>query len=426
MTAVDVRRPAGLPLASAGRAVLWFVVFLGGFVFYEPAPYELFLALILPFWLIANPRLPRTIAPLLILMIAFMTGGLLAALQAKSIGDQPIYYAVTGFLALSSCFYAAVLGANPRLFDTVVNAWIVAALATVALGVLGYFGLTGELFTKFGRAAGGFQDPNVFGPFLIFPFVLLVRRALTGSLLGALVSGVVALAIFAGIFLSFSRGAWGAAVLATMLMVALLFATERNALVRARYVALVAGGLVAVVALLVVALSIPAIGDLFQERAQIVQDYDGGHLGRFDRHIIGFNLMLEHPLGIGAHTFGYTFGEDEHDIWLKTLTTYGWLGFAAFLTLVVWTLVAAFPLLFRTGPLQGVTQVAYVVFVGHILLATVIDIDHWRHFFLLFGMLWGAVAAERNAVQAKRAELHLGNGQRVAAAATIARPAAAL
>jgi hypothetical protein len=426
MTADVVRRPAGLPLAAAGRAVLWFVVFLGGFVFYEPAPYELFLALILPFWLLANPRLPRPIAPLLILMVIFMTGGLIAALQAKSFGGQPIYYAVTGFLALSSCFYAAVLGTNPRLFDTVVNAWIVAALATVALGVIGYFGLTGELFTKFGRAAGGFQDPNVFGPFLIFPFVFLVRRALTSSLFGALVNGVVAISIFAGIFLSFSRGAWGATVLATLLMVTLLFATERRALIRARYIGLVSGGAIAVAALLVVALSIPAIGDLFQERAQIVQDYDGGHLGRFDRHIIGFNLMLEHPLGIGAHSFGYTFGEDEHDIWLKTLTTYGWLGFAAFLTLVVWTLVAAFPLLFRTGPLQGVTQVAYVVFVGHILLATVIDIDHWRHVFLLFGMLWGAVAVDRGVVQASRAALQLRNGRPVAATATIARPAAAL
>ena len=64
-----------------------------------------------------------------------------------------------------------------------------------------------------------------------------------------------------------------------------------------------------------------------------MQNYDAGHLGRFQRHAIGFNMMLDHPLGIGAMEFGRTFGEDEHDIWLKTLTTYGWLGFAAFLTL---------------------------------------------------------------------------------------------
>ena len=80
------------------------------------------------------------------------------------------------------------------------------------------------------------------------------------------------------------------------------------------------------------------MSDLFEDRAQLEQSYDAGRLGRFERHAIGFNMMLDHPLGIGAIEFGRTFGEDEHDIWLKTLTTYGWLGFAAFLTLVIWTL----------------------------------------------------------------------------------------
>ena len=54
-------------------------------------------------------------------------------------------------------------------------------------------------------------------------------------------------------------------------------------------------------------------------------------------------MMLERPLGIGAMEFGKTYGEDEHDIWLKSLTTYGWLGFAAYVSLVLWTLIAALP-----------------------------------------------------------------------------------
>ena len=57
---------------------------------------------------------------------------------------------------------------------------------------------------------------------------------------------------------------------------------------------------------------------------------------------------------------------------------------------MLWTLAAAFPLVFRSGPLQSITQIAYIVFLGHILMATVIDIDHWRHVYLLFGILWGA------------------------------------
>lgn len=392
-------RPAGLPAAAFARGMLWFAVFLGGFVFYEPAPYELFLALVIPVWLLSNPPLPRAIAPLFALMMAFVAGGLIAATQAKHMSTQPMYYAVTTFLALSSCFYAAVLGANPRLYRIVVDAWIVAAVITVGLGILGYVGATGELFTKYGRAAGGFQDPNVFGPFLVFPFIVLVRRAITGSLNNALLSGAIALLLLIGVFLSFSRAAWGLAAGVAVLIGVLVFATERSATRRARYLGAGAAGLLAVVVLLSAALSIPAVRNLFKERAQIVQDYDAGHLGRFERHAIGFNLMLDHPLGIGSMEFGLTYGEDEHDIWLKSLTTYGWLGFAAYLGLVVSTLIAAFPLLFRTGPLQPVVQSAYLVFVGHIFVATVIDIDHWRHVYLLFGMLWGAVAADRRGRQ---------------------------
>jgi hypothetical protein len=399
-----IRRPAGLPADALGRAVLWVAVFLGGFVFREPAPYELFLAAIIPLWLLSNPPLPRALAPLLVLMTAFITGGLIAATQAKDLDTQVIYYCVTGFLALSSCFYAATLGVFPRLFKVVVNAWIAAALFTVVLGIAGYFGLTGELFTRFQRASGGFEDPNVFGPFLVFPFVVLLRRALTAPLGAAAANGLLALFILAGIFLSFSRGAWGLVALCALLLWGLLFAMERELPARMRHLLLAAAGAVAIAVLIAAALSIPAISDLFQERAHIVQDYDAGRLGRFQRHLIGFQMMLEHPLGIGALEFGTILGEDEHNIWLKTLTTYGWLGFAAFAALIAWTLAGALPLVFRSTPLQPVTQCAYIVFVGHLALAMVIDIDHWRHVYLLIGLLWGAIAADRIAFQARLAQ----------------------
>ncbi len=180
---------------------------------------------------------------------------------------------------------------------------------------------------------------------------------------------------------------------------------ERSLKARMRFIALGAVGLVMIGVLIGAALSVPAVSALFDDRAHIEQNYDSGHLGRFQRHAIGFNMMLDHPLGIGALEFGRQFREDEHDIWLKTLTTYGWLGFASYLTLVLWTLAAAFPLVFRTGPLQPVIQIAYIVFFGHILMATVIDIDHWRHVYLLLGILWGAIAADKAATQKRLSAL---------------------
>jgi hypothetical protein len=392
---VAAARPTGLPTRKASTAILWLAVFLGGFVLYEPAPYELFLALAIPVWLCAGLTIPRGVSPLVVLLILFLAGGVLAATQAKDFSTQPIYYAVTAFLAFSSFFYASLIAEDRTRLHTIEAAWIAAALCTVVLGVLGYFGLTGGLFTIFDRATGGFQDPNVFGPFLILPFVVLVRRALTQPLPGALRSGVLALVVFIGIFLSFSRAAWGLTFIAVTLTGLLLFVTERSAKARARFLAFGGAGIITIVLIVAVALSLPTVSDLFQDRVQIVHDYDAQHLGRFQRYAIGFNAMLDHPLGIGAIEFGRHYGEDEHDIWLKTLTTYGWLGFVAFATLVGWTMVAAFPLVFRSGPLQPIIQITYIVFLGHILIATVIDVDHWRHLYLLVGILWGGIAVDR-------------------------------
>ncbi len=66
-----------------------------------------------------------------------------------------------------------------------------------------------EMFTKFERAAGAFQDPNVFGPFLALPGIYLLYLVLTGNPAKMMLYAVPLLIVVAGIFLSFSRGAWG-------------------------------------------------------------------------------------------------------------------------------------------------------------------------------------------------------------------------
>ena len=62
---------------------------------------------------------------------------------------------------------------------------------------------------------------------------------------------------------------------------------------------------------------------------------------------------------------------------------------------VLWTLAAGFRILFRDRPWQPYLLCAYVVFVAHLGLGTIIDIDHWRHVYMLLGLIWGAVALEQ-------------------------------
>ena len=80
-------RPTGLPTRLLATALLWFAVFLGGFVLFEPAPYELFLALLIPAWMLSGLRIARAVGPLIVMMVLFLVGGLLAATQAKEFSN---------------------------------------------------------------------------------------------------------------------------------------------------------------------------------------------------------------------------------------------------------------------------------------------------------------------------------------------------
>src|SRR5690606_36616050 len=110
------------------------------------------------------------------------------------------------------------------------------------------------------------------------------------------------------------------------------------------------------------------------------QDYDGARLGRFERHKIGFQLVMERPLGLGPMELGRLYGEDEHNIWLKSLTTYGWLGFVSYVVLISSTLALGFRYLLRERPWQPYLMIGWVLILGHCLIGNVIDTDPWRHF----------------------------------------------
>ena len=118
------------------------------------------------------------------------------------------------------------------------------------------------------------------------------------------------------------------------------------------------------------------------------------------------SARLEKPLGIGPFEFGNLFGEDEHNMWLKGFTVYGWLGGFAYITLVVWTLIVSVAAPVQAAAMAAVRGSAPTPSIlGHLLIHNVIDNDHWRHLFLIYGVLWGVYATER--LQQRRERLAL-------------------
>ncbi len=373
-----------------------FGVFLSGFVIDEPAPYELYMAGLIGVWALFGLRLSRAVAALLAILVVFNLGGLISMGQMADLKTAPMYIAVSLFLAITSVFFAAVIDNDEHILAVIFKAYILAAICTSLLGILGYFDAFpgAELFTRYGRAMGAFQDPNVFGPFLMLPLAWLVHGVLVGDLRALPIRLVPILILTLGIFLSFSRAAWGMALLIIAGLAVLLFIRNPNRLFRLRIMLLAGLAVVVVLLAVIVALQIPSVAELFTARAQLVQDYDDAQFGRFARHWYGMLLSIDHPLGIGPLEFGPIYGEDTHNIWLKAALDYGWLGFVSYLILTMLTLGLGLRILFRERPWQPFLLCAYIVYVAHVAIGNVIDTDHWRHFYLLIGIIWGCAALE--------------------------------
>ncbi|WP_315919756.1 O-antigen ligase family protein [Mesorhizobium sp. SP-1A] len=389
-------------LIASGAIVLG--ILMSGFVQREPTPYDIYMVGLISVWALFGLRISRCVAPLLVLLVLFNIGGLIAMTQMADLMDTPFYLAVSFFLALTAVFYAAVTEARPQFYRLILNAYVVSAVVTSLFGIAGYFNLFpgAEVFTRYGRAAGVFKDPNVFGPFLVLPGIYLLHRLMTGPALRMPLVAVPLLAIMAGIFLSFSRGAWGLFGASAILLTGTLFLQSLSGKFRLRIVLMTIVAVTLLLLAFIAILQIPGVEDMLTNRAKLAQDYDSARLGRFARYAIGFQLALEKPLGIGPLVFGQIYGEDTHDIWLKALMDYGWLGFVSYLTLTLWTLAAGFRLLLRDRPWQPYILCAYVVYVGHIGLGTFIDIDHWRHVYLLLGLIWGGIALEHRYQRERR------------------------
>lgn len=378
-------------------------VFLLSFVMSEPAPYELYMLGLMALALLFGLRLTRSSTALLVIFSIFNLGGMISVMQIPDVKDAPLYIAVSLFLALTSVFFAAFIEADYRRLRVIFTAYLLTASITAMLGIAGYFGLIpgADLYIRYGRAKGAFKDPNVFGPFLVLPFTWCFYRCVMGRPRDIFIYLPLCCLLIPAILVSFSRAAWIMASIAVVFVFTIVFLmTQSN---RARFY-LVLVGLSTVISALVsilLLLQIPDVQSFFLERMQL-QEYDSDRHGRFARHWDGMVYAMEHPLGIGPLQFAPRFGEDTHNIWLKAVLDYGWIGFCAFVTLTALTLGLGFKLLLRQRPWQPFLLCAYATYIGHVIIGNVIDTDHWRHFYLLFGIIWGCIGLEYKYSQSRR------------------------
>ena len=377
---------------------LWLVAAISGFVLIEPAPYEFMIILTALIFVATGMRVRAGHVPLMLMLIFYNVGFATSLVPVIELPDTAKWTAVSCFLSLTTLFFAIVLAEDTeRRTQVYMQGYILAAVMTSIIGVAAYFRVlpNSEMFIRALRAASTFKDPNVFAPFLILPGLIVMQRIMFGNLRAVLFNGIIMLIIAAGLFFAFSRGAWGHFGASFLMMVFFIFVTTRSISDRLRIVVFTILGAVAVAALIVALLSIGNVDALFKERASLVQNYDAGHLGRFGRHILGALLALDHPLGVGPLQFAKYFPEDPHNSFLDAFSAGGWLGGFAFIALVFVTVAIGLRHVFVRTPWQKTYIAAYATFLGEVGESYIIDVQHWRHYYLIMGMVWGLLVAGR-------------------------------
>jgi O-Antigen ligase len=415
--AKPVRRPAAQAVAirPAGAAapvstvrerllliVLYISVLASSVAFIEPSPHDYMMGVLAFACLVAGVRFERRIAPLFIMLLIFNAGGLICLLNVPG-QEKTIQFAATSlYLALAAVLYGCLFAENTMArLDTMRSAYILTAIFTTLLGLAAYYHLVPDhgTLTWADRVRSTFKDPNVFGPFLVLPALLLITSMITRGV--RLLDFVATLILLVGILYSFSRGAWINFTVSSVVLLTLLFLTAPNTRARMRPIALALIS-AAIVALGIVALlSIHSVRSMLLERAQL-QSYDVGQGGRFELQEIAIGVVLEHPLGLGPFEFSRIYGgTQQHNVYLQAFLVYGWLGGMAYITTVLTTLAVGLRSVFLRTPWQLYLIAAYAAFVGIVCESFVIDSDHWRHFFLILGIIWALAAANGRLLSGK-------------------------
>jgi O-antigen ligase len=304
----------------------------------------------------------------------------------------------TLFVSATGVFFALFLSQRTeRRADLLLTAYTVSCVLAAAIAVTTWatgYGEEGQ-WVNYGRAMAPFKDPNVLGTYMVTSVVYLVQRLMLGRWRWLWLTLPSLILIVAALFLSFSRGSWGAAVVSTLLMTVFLFKTADSLRMRMNILGAAAAVAIMVGVGVAGALSVDSVRDFFFQRASVTQDYDEGPNGRFGNQIHSIPTLLESPNGMGPLRFRLTYGIEPHNSYVNAFASNGWLGGFAFISLAVSTFFVGFRLSLTRHPWLREAQVLFCATFVFFLQGLQIDLDHWRMFYLSLGAVWGIEVARR-------------------------------
>lgn len=388
-----------LPYSAVLHAFFATLVFCGMISLIEPSPYDFLSIPTMLLFLFSGFRVHRAVLPIIGLWIVFEAAGFAALMPYWDQHDPRVYQLQSLYLVVTTLFFTLFFSENTLARTTLcLKAYTAGAFVSALLGFIGYLNIAGlgpALTTYEGRVSGSFKDPNVFGSYLILSATYLLQRTLLGGerhpflVLAGLVVQLV------GIFVSFSRGSWGATLFAFALMTLSVYATAEHRNLRIRITRMMLLILTLATIVFGTLLSMKNVRDFFLQRAALTQDYDRGVTGRFGNQVRSLPMLLERPEGFGPLRFRVYFQLEPHNSYIGGFANDGWIGGFTWLGIVATSAFVGLRLMFKPSPYRRTAQVFVPALLALLAQGFQIDVDHWRELFLLFGAVWGMEAARQ-------------------------------
>jgi O-antigen ligase len=371
-----------------------------GIVRFEPAPVDGVMAVVIAVALVTG-RFDLRSAPLWAsgLVSGFLLLNLLSCIEAVKAGRAASFMSITIYVCLLGLWtsgYVRTVGRAHMVFVIWLGVALVSAVvATLAL----YADFPGSdlLTNSFGdRAQGLFKDPNVYGPFLVPVAVLVLHELLEPRLLriGRTLKLAALGILVLGVTVSYSRAAWLNLGVAVIVMLAVM-PLRRGGTRRAGALLLT---LLAVLGAAAATVTLTGSSSFFEQRAHL-QTYDSE---RFGAQRSGIEISQTHPVGIGPGQFEYVAPISAHSTYVRALAEEGVVGALALVSLLIGTLIVAGRNVILGRGTVGLSSTALLAaWVGLLANSVFVDTLHWRHLWILAGLIWaGSLIPRDNAAQA--------------------------
>lgn len=372
---------------------------LTSIVLVQPAPSDLLFGLIMAVAFVTGrfrlASVPRTAV---FLVTAFLLLNVISASAVRDWSAAGSFFFITLYLALFSLWLAGYIDRPERarrlvrayLFTAVVSAFF--ATAALYIHFPGHTLLIGDG----ARAKGLFKDPNVYGPFLV-PIALILAEEISRPRLLRLrrslkVTSFMVLVI--GVLFSFSRAAWLnlAVGLIVLIAIGVIRRPDRRAL--SLVMVLIVGALA-----LVGAVILTGSLHFLEERAKF-QSYD---TERFAAQARGVKLGLSHLFGVGPGQFELLSPLATHSLYVRALAEQGILGLLVIAALVLTTVGFGVLNVVRGRDTYGISSaVLLAAWCGLVANSFFVDTMHWRHLWLVAGLIWAGAARGRTTHVATR------------------------